>query len=84
MCVGAVHLYSGAMRPTFARLTVIGIGALALWSAAGCSKPLFSPKEERSPFDRFNEVRNQQVPQTVEDEFGRRRPNLRARLTPKG
>lgn len=63
---------------------VIGVVVVAWAGAAGCSKPLFAPGEERSPFDRFNEVRNQQTPQTIEDEYGRRRPNLRARLTPKG
>ncbi len=84
MCVGAVHLYDVPMRVRVGQSLGIGMVVVTLWSAAGCSKPLFSPKEERSPFDRFNEVRNQQAPQTVEDEFGRRRPNLRARLTPKG
>lgn len=60
--------------------------ALALTAAAaicGCSKPLFSPEEDRSPFDRFDAMRNQQAPQVIEDEYGIKRPNLRARLLPK-
>lgn len=66
----------------------VGIGAGALLGAScliftGCGKPLFSPTDERSPFDRFDAVRNQHAPQYVEDEYGRQTPNLRARLAPK-
>lgn len=50
----------------------------------GCRKPLLSPEEERSQFDRYDRVRNQYAPQYLEDEFGRREPNLRGRLAPKG
>lgn len=51
--------------------------------AGGCSKPLLSPEEPRSPFDRYDAVRAQHATQYVEDKFGRRQPNLRARLSPK-
>jgi hypothetical protein len=64
--------------------------AAALLAAAACaaplpacSRPLLSPRDERSQFDRYDRVRNQFAQQYVEDEFGRRQPNLRARLTPK-
>jgi len=57
--------------------------ALALSLCPGCKKPLLSPDEERSQFDRYDAVRNQRAPQYVYDEFGRRRPNLRPRLLPK-
>ncbi|MCC6320636.1 MAG: hypothetical protein IT438_04270 [Phycisphaerales bacterium] len=50
---------------------------------AGCSKPLLSPTEERSPFDRYDNVRGNYAPQYIEDQYGRREPNLRGRLTPK-
>lgn len=56
------------------------VGAALL---AGCAKPLFSPEDERTPFDRFDTVRNQFAPQYIEDEFGAKKPNIRARLTPK-
>ena len=56
---------------------------LALSLCAGCKKPLLSPDEERSQFDRYDAVRNQRAPQYVFDEFGRRRPALRERLLPK-
>ena len=64
----------------------LAAGALALLAACalvGCQKPLFSPSEERTPFDRFDAMRNQQAPQYVEDEYGRRQPNLRSRLLPR-
>ena len=57
--------------------------ALGVCAVAGCRKPLLSPDEERSQFDRYDAVRNQRAPQYVTDEFGRRHPNLRARLLPK-
>lgn len=64
------------------RSIVLGVAACVLMT--GCSKPLFSPEDERSPFDRFDTVRNQFAPQYIEDEFGAKKPNIRARLTPKG
>jgi hypothetical protein len=64
---------------------VVGLGAVALGAVAlgGCSKPLLSPEEERSPFDRYDAVRGQHAPQYIENEYGRREPNLRGRLSPK-
>ncbi len=53
-----------------------------LW-ASGCAKPLLSPTEERSPFDRYDAVRNRHAPQYIENEYGRREPNLRGRLEPR-
>lgn len=64
----------------------LALAALALaWASipAGCGKPLLSPDEPRSQFDRYDAVRNQYADQYVFDEWGRRRPNLRARLLPK-
>lgn len=62
----------------------ISLAALALsLSAAGCAKPLLSPEDERSPFDRFDALRAQYSPQYIEDEYGRQKPNLRGRLTPR-
>jgi hypothetical protein len=51
--------------------------------AAGCSKPLLSPSDQRTPFDRYDAVRNQFAQQYVKDEFGQLKPNLRARLSPR-
>lgn len=60
---------------------MVALGGLAF--ATGCYKPLLSPSDERSPYDRYDTVRNQAAPQYVTDEYGRRRPNLRERLLPK-
>jgi hypothetical protein len=57
--------------------------ALATLALSGCDKPLLSESDERSPFDRYDTVRNQYADQYQTDEFGRRRPNLRGRLLPK-
>ena len=57
------------------------IAACAATSA--CSKPLLAPTDERTVFDRYDAVRNQFASQYIEDEFGARKPNLRARLGPK-
>lgn len=56
--------------------------ALSAW-ASGCSEPLLAARDVRSPFDRYDAVRNQYAPQYIEDEFGRRQPNLSGRLGPK-
>ncbi len=61
----------------------LAVAASAALAAGGCGKQLFSPEEDRSPFDRFDAMRNQQAPQVIEDEYGIKRPNLRARLLPK-
>jgi hypothetical protein len=52
-------------------------------SLAGCQKPLLSPTDERSPYDRYDAARNQAADQYVYDEYGRRRPNLKERLLPR-
>lgn len=49
----------------------------------GCGRPLLSPKDERSQFDRYDRVRSTYAPQQVEDAYGRRLPNLRQRLQPR-
>lgn len=66
------------------RLTVATIATgLAVLALPSCSKPLLSPTDERTPFDRYDAVRNEYAKQYVENEFGRLKPNLAGRLTPK-
>lgn len=57
---------------------LVGIAA----GCAGCEPPL-STRGERSPFDRYDAIRDQHAEPYVEDELGQRRPNLRARLAPR-
>jgi hypothetical protein len=63
---------------------VLALGALLVVGLlAGCYDPLLVPDEERSQFDRYDAIRDQRAPSYIEDEFGRRQPNLRARLLEK-
>ena len=58
-----------------------GIGLITIMVfAGGCEKPLFSPDEPRSQYDRFDAIRDQRAPTYIYDEFGERRPNIRQRL----
>lgn len=52
-------------------------------AAGGCERALLPPEGDRTPFDRYDAVRNQYAEQYIYDEFGARRPNLRERLMPK-
>lgn len=83
MPVHSVHMSS--RRENSGRETIaLALAALCAASLlAGCSRPLLSPKEERSPFDRYDAVRNRHAPQYIEDQYGRRQPNLRGRLEPR-
>ena len=67
-------------RKRTARLILLLTVATAV---CGCQKPLFPANQPRTQFERFDKVRNQSAPQYIEDEFGRRRPNVQARLEPK-
>lgn len=60
-------------------LLVIGAAAVA----SGCRDPLITENQIRSPFHRYDRVRNQDADTFVRDEFGRPRPNVAARLAPR-
>jgi hypothetical protein len=66
------------IRIALAATTLAAAGALN-----GCEDPLLAPTDERSPFDRYDTVRNQYAEQRKMDEFGHPRANLRERLLPK-
>jgi hypothetical protein len=51
--------------------------------STGCRNTLFSPKSPRSQFQAYDQIRNQHEPQVIFDAYGRPKPNLRGRLTPK-
>jgi hypothetical protein len=74
---------AASRRSIRAALTIASLTGATLLLSPGCARPLLAPDEDRSPFDRYDALRNQQAPQTVEDAFGRRNPNLRGRLAPK-
>jgi hypothetical protein len=56
---------------------------LAAAALTGCDKPLLSREDERSPFDRYDVVRNQFSQMRQTNAFGIPKPNLRERLLPK-
>ncbi|MFG0292667.1 MAG: hypothetical protein ACF8MJ_05885 [Phycisphaerales bacterium JB050] len=56
------------------------VAGLAL---GGCGKALFPETEPRTQFDRYDRSRDEYAPTYIEDEFGRRQPNLTGRLSPK-
>lgn len=56
------------------------IAVAVILAPAGCEKPLMAVDEQRSPYDNYDSIRAQRAPPYIEDEFGRLRPNLRARM----
>ena len=69
----------GAMR---ARTRLVVLAVLGAVSAAGCNKPLFPENSARTQFETYDRLRQQSTPLEEEDEFGQKRPALRARLAP--
>jgi hypothetical protein len=63
-----------------ANTILVGAGVACAATIPACEKPLFADKAERSQYDRYDAVRGQSAAPYVEDEFGRRYPNLRGRL----
>ncbi len=70
------------VRDMCVRAALLG-SVVLMGSMGGCAKSLLSPREPRSQYSRYDLVRNQYAPQYIEDEFGRRVPNLRGRLLEK-
>lgn len=76
------------LRPV-SRVRSVGRGlalaglALGAALAASCNQTPFTTRDPRTQYDRYDAVRNQLPPAYTYDEFGRQRPNLRGRLTPR-
>jgi len=65
-------------RPVACCALLLAVGALS----AGCNKPLFPENSTRTQFETYDRLRQQSAQLEEEDEFGQKRPALRARLTP--
>ena len=76
-------MFTKSSNPRLAKSAAQPCLLIAVVLLAGCAKPLLSPSEERSPYDRYDAVRNKHAPQYIEDDYGRRQPNLRGRLEPR-
>jgi len=53
---------------------------LCLLGMSACQRTALRPDDNRSQFDRYDQSRSQRAQPFLEDEFGRRTPNLKARL----
>ncbi|MBO6512932.1 MAG: hypothetical protein JJ974_03060 [Phycisphaerales bacterium] len=60
--------------------TAVLVAIASVIMLTGCQKTLLKKDDPRSPFDRYNQTRAQHAPPYLEDEYGRRTPNLRDRL----
>jgi hypothetical protein len=65
------------------RIALTLLLAAPLSTLCACKKPLLSPTDERTPYDRYDAIRNQAADQYIFDEYGYRKPNLRERLLPR-
>jgi hypothetical protein len=74
-------------RHTPTRATTTGVLLLAAAAfvspLAACRQPLFSERNPRTQYDRYDRARSQFAPAYLEDEYGRKQPNLKGRLEPK-
>ncbi len=68
-----------AMPIAYGLLTLLGCVLLV-----GCQKTALRPDDQRSQYDRYDQARNQRAEPFLEDEFGRRTPNLSGRLLDRG
>jgi hypothetical protein len=59
---------------------VSGLILLSVVSTVGCRRTLFRDRDDRSPYARYDRLHGAEIPVYRFDEFGRRVPNLRARL----
>lgn len=70
-----------SVRRTWPVVVLITSGmAAAVGGMTGCARPLLSPEEPRSQYDRSDRLRGRSAPPYVTNEFGDRRPNVRGRL----
>jgi len=61
-------------------LGVLGVVLALGLGMVGCQKTALRPDDDRSQFDRYDQSRSQRAEPFLEDEFGRRTPNLADRL----
>ena len=66
-------------------MAALGLLAASSWSMMfGCQRTVLRPDDVRSPYDRYERSRAERAEPYLEDEYGRRTPNLRGRLLQPG
>lgn len=73
---------SGGASTVTRCMACAGIALGAAMVFGGCNKPLFPENSARTQFETYDRLRQQSTPLEEEDEFGQKRPALRARLAP--
>jgi len=73
---------SGGVSKVTRCMACMGIALGAAIVCGGCNKPLFPENSARTQFETYDRLRQQSTPLEEEDEFGQKRPALRARLAP--
>jgi len=79
----AVHLPLVQRRTPTTRCSIVALSLLLAASATllpACQPAPITENDQRSQFDRYDAVRDRRAPAYLEDEYGRKRPNLRGRL----
>lgn len=72
---------ASASRSIVRRPALLGaVSVLCLLGMSACQRTALRPDDNRSQFDRYDQSRSQRAQPFLEDEFGRRTPNLKARL----
>ncbi len=61
-------------------LLALTLCLLACSGLSACKRSALRADDERTQFSRYDRTRNEDSTPFIEDEFGRRTPNLRARL----
>lgn len=61
-------------------LILYAVLGVVIFGIAGCQKTALRPDDHRSQYDRYDRSRSQRAQPFLEDEFGRRTPNLSERL----
>lgn len=79
---GVATTGSGGVSTVTRRMACVCVALGAAIVCGACNKPLFPENSARTQFETYDRLRQQSTPLEEEDEFGQKRPALRARLAP--
>jgi hypothetical protein len=67
-------------RPISRTVAWLVVPVIAACAQTGCRQSPITENDVRSPFDRYDLIRDEYAAPYLQDEYGRKRPNLRGRL----